>query len=102
VPPDKLEVPPNMSDRPLPLPECSRMNTIRNRLESDAEHEAMTSGHGRQSAGPYSPAGFVDDRSVLEREVAGATWPGVVRPGSARRRCAGALRVRAPWVETAA
>jgi hypothetical protein len=102
VPPDRLEVPPNMSDRPLPLPECSRMNTIRNRLEVTQSTSAMTSNMARQCTGLHA-RGFVDDRPVFEREVAGRHLAGVMRPELGLLvTAAGELRVRAPGVEAAA
>ena len=79
VPPDRLDVPPNMSERPLPLPECSRMNTIRNRLESTQSTSAMTLNMARQSTGSLPARRGLHDRAILEREVAGRHLAGMVR-----------------------
>jgi hypothetical protein len=79
VPPDRLDVPPNMSERPLPLPECSRMNTMRNRLESTQSTSAMTLNMARQCTGSLPARRGLHDRAILEREVAGRHLAGMVR-----------------------
>src|ERR671919_3274561 len=51
VPPDRLDEPPNMSDSPLPFPECSKMNTMRNRLDRMFSTRATTSSTANKSTG---------------------------------------------------
>ena len=41
VPPDSVVEPPNMSESPLPRPECRRMNTIRKSEEATFRTSAM-------------------------------------------------------------
>src|SRR5262245_40088179 len=102
VPPERLEVPPNMSDRPLPLPECSRMNTIRNRADRMHSPSAMTLAMAAQCTGSGAGRGL-DHRSVLEREVTGGHLARVVRQQLGIVLAAlGELGVRAAGVEPAA
>src|SRR5262245_46648001 len=101
VPPERLEVPPNMSDNPLPLPEWSKMNTIRNRLDRMHSPSAMTLAMAAQCTG--SAGRSLDHRSVLEREVTGGHLTRVVREQLGLFLAApGELGVRAAGVEPAA
>jgi hypothetical protein len=102
VPPDSDPEPPNMSESPLPFPECSRMNTMRN---SELKMHRMSA--TTLSMEPSLPAGavraLVHDGAVRQREVAGDDLPGV--GGGEHRLLLAASRqlgAWAPWMEAAA
>src|SRR5437588_7037926 len=82
VPPDRPPPPPNISESPLPRPEWSRMNTIRNSAHSTViastnalNMHLLDSGRGRAPAS----AQVVDSTARTARSCSGkwqaATWP---------------------------
>src|SRR6266498_2175098 len=79
------------------------MNTIRNRLESTQRTRAMTLNMAHQSTRSLPGRRGLDDRAVLQREVAGRDLAGMVRQELWLVLAAlGELRVRAAGVEPAA